>query len=234
MPSTQRTIDRRRGARFDIVGGLTGTLAITHTYGVGNISRGGALLTAVRPLDLGTNHVLQLEYGTCIARSQARVARISRTAHDESLAVAFTFLDADLAALDSVGMMVKIRERDVSDGMPASGGCVPADTSPDVAETRERRRQPRAVMTDATAAVSSLLAIELLDVSPCGALMRCRCPLRVHDRAQIRALFRGEPLIGWATVERVSPESSGAVLAGIAFTSLDDGSETYLRAVLAT
>lgn len=87
-------------------------------------------------------------------------------------------------------------------------------------------------MIDCGASVSSLVEIDLLDVSLHGALIRCSCPLRVNDRAHVRGLFNGQPLIAWVRVVRVSREATGALRAGVVFTSLDHSSHSHLRRTL--
>lgn len=112
MSLQERTNDRREAVRFEIVGRLKGTLAIIETLRVENLSLGGALLTAVRPLDRDTIHTLQLESNTHVATLQARVARVTHIEHDKAFAVALEFLDPEPSAHDSIEAMMKARAAD--------------------------------------------------------------------------------------------------------------------------
>ena len=70
---------------------------------------------------------------------------------------------------------------------------------------RERRRFPRRTAS-ATAKLRISVDVEVLDLSLTGALIRCECPLRVGDRAQMQTMLDGQPFVAWVSVVRIAAE----------------------------
>jgi PilZ domain-containing protein len=103
--------------------------------------------------------------------------------------------------------------------------------------TPERRRVPRVDVHGIHAVLPTTVEAEILDVSLTGALVRCRCPLHVGDRARLRAVLDGEPFAVSVSVVRVlNPVSADATTtsAGVAFIDHDERAVGLLRQFLAS
>ena len=74
-----------------------------------------------------------------------------------------------------------------------------------------------------------------LDISTTGALVRCRCQVRLDDRASIRLVLDGEPFVAGVSVSRVVASATGdaeTTYAGVAFVDQDEQSICVLRRFL--
>src|SRR5215213_7924897 len=77
MARDGRASDRRREARFDIVGHLRGTLSSVETMPLRNLSLGGALVESQRRYPLNSVHTLHLEREMALDGIAAKVVRVS-------------------------------------------------------------------------------------------------------------------------------------------------------------
>jgi hypothetical protein len=99
--------------------------------------------------------------------------------------------------------------------------------------TPERRQFPRVAVTGIHASLPTVVDAEIVDISLTGALVRCRCPLQVGDRASIRTVLNREPFVAGVSVVRVLGSTTGdASSAGVAFIDLDEHSLSLLRRFL--
>jgi PilZ domain len=99
----------------------------------------------------------------------------------------------------------------------------------------ERRRYERLAVNGISANLTAVVDAEILDISVSGALVKCRYPLRVADRALLRTVLQREPLVTEVAVVRVvacSGRASPGICAGVAFINQDDESTGLLRRFL--
>jgi len=113
-----------------------------------------------------------------------------------------------------------------------SAGSSESSQEPDA---RERRRFPRVAANGIRVGVPLLVDAEVIDIGVSGALVRCRCPLRVGDRAQLRIVLGRQPFLGTMSVVRVvrawNPDR-GSTDVGVAFVECEDESTRVLREFL--
>ena len=84
----------------------------------------------------------------------------------------------------------------MADGVVAPNGS-PGSYAP------ERRRFARQAVRGIIMKVPSLVDAEVIDIGVTGALIKCRCPLRVGDRVQLRLVLDQQPFVGTVSVVRV-------------------------------
>jgi hypothetical protein len=98
----------------------------------------------------------------------------------------------------------------------------------------ERRRYPRHVVRACTARVQSPLAVEIIDLSLTGCLIRCECPLRVGDHAELQTVFAHRPFVASVRVVRSTDEHSREKMSafGVKFVAAGENSAAALRAFL--
>jgi PilZ domain-containing protein len=95
----------------------------------------------------------------------------------------------------------------------------------------DRRRHLRVAVPGLQALFPTIVDAEILEISLTGALVRCRCPLRVGDRASIRTVLNREPFVAKVSVVRVlDPVTGDAAItcAGVAFLEQDEESARVL------
>ena len=76
---------------------------------------------------------------------------------------------------------------------------------------------------------------EVLDLSLTGALIRCECPLRVGDRAQIRTMLNRQPFVAWVSVVRIAAQrgdGSGRPSFGVVFLGSGEQNAAVLQRFL--
>ena len=101
------TSDRRGAARFQILGRLSGGLLTNEALRICNISRGGVLLEAERPLVVGTFHTIQLQSEASVTSAHARVVRVNRSPGGPEYAIALEFIDLTPSALEMVDHLLQ-------------------------------------------------------------------------------------------------------------------------------
>jgi len=69
----------------------------------------------------------------------------------------------------------------------------------------ERRRYERAAVRGVTASLTVVVDADILDISISGALVRCRCELRVGDRARLQTVLQREAFVTDMSVVRTVP-----------------------------
>jgi len=99
----------------------------------------------------------------------------------------------------------------------------------------ERRRYERAAVRGVTASLTVVVDADILDISISGALVRCRCELRVGDRARLQTVLQREAFVTDMSVVRTVAASRRvptSTCAGVEFLDQDEGSVKSLRRLL--
>jgi PilZ domain len=94
LSSHTRGPDRRSRIRFEIVGRLRGTVVAQEEVELQNISRGGALILASRPVPLDSLYTVRLQSDAVLDTLEARVRHVRRTPDDRYL-IGLEFVQPD-------------------------------------------------------------------------------------------------------------------------------------------
>jgi hypothetical protein len=100
--------DRRARVRFEVLGTLRGTLELTESARVVNISAHGALIESAAKVALGSLHELQLTLDGHRARVAARVCRlepVNGPSGSPLYLIALEFLSPSSALAESIRML---------------------------------------------------------------------------------------------------------------------------------
>jgi PilZ domain len=100
--------DRRARVRFEVLGTLRGTLELTESARVVNISAQGALIESAAKVALGSLHELQLTLDGHLARVAARVCRLEQVSGKSGsplYLIALEFLSPPSALVESIRML---------------------------------------------------------------------------------------------------------------------------------
>lgn len=100
--------DRRGRVRFEVLGTLRGTLELTESARVVNISANGALIESAAKVALGSLHELQLTLDGHRARVAARVCRlepVNGPSGSPLYLIALEFLSPPSALAESIRML---------------------------------------------------------------------------------------------------------------------------------
>lgn len=92
--------DRRKKARFEIVGRLPGTLATERRVQILNLSASGALIETPTPFQPETEFNIVLESDRHLATLRARVRHVRPTHFDDGYLVGLEFLEVGPADLE--------------------------------------------------------------------------------------------------------------------------------------
>ena len=94
--------DRRTRPRFEIVGRLPGTLTAEREVRLRNVSRSGALVETIAPLQRDTLYNITIETDQHLTTLRARVCHVRRTHLDDGYLVGLEFVGVEQDELDQL------------------------------------------------------------------------------------------------------------------------------------
>jgi hypothetical protein len=107
---------------------------------------------------------------------------------------------------------------------------------PDVATVfvPERRRFPRFAVRSCTARLQTPIDVEVIEISLTGGLIRCPCPLRVGDHAEIQTVLGQRPFVASIRVIRIANEHARGAMGtfGVKFVAASGESAAVLQSFL--
>ena len=212
----KRIGDRRRRARFEIVGTLTGTLETLRRFRVRNLGTGGALVDTATPLAPGSRLTGRLSFRGRGREVRGEVRHIT-TLPDRNEGMRY-LVGVEWDSSTRLDDLLQAEPLRLSPGSPRQGP--------------ERRASVRLTPgNDVEIGQPTWSTVELLDISTAGVLFSSPVAVEIGERGELRVRLGERSFAAQIEVRRSDERKAaqGAYRLGASFVSLDENSRLHLE-----